>query len=327
MNLILEPYQEEAVEWIVSRERSALFTSVGLGKTATVLEAFKRLLGQNKVQHMLVVAPLRVARWTWPMEIAKWDNFSWMKTCQLRTNIHSAHVYLINYESLHKVPTKRFDMVVFDELTKLKNPKGKRFKAFMPLLQHIPYRVGLTGTPAANSLEDLFGQVLALDDGQRLGRSFYQFRQRWFRQVDYMGYKWEPKADAEQNLRDKLKGLALVQSSEDFSDVADADVIDIDVPLTGEVADRYRELQKEMLLELGDQVVTAVNAAILVNKLLQYTGGHVYDEEGVAAHVHGEKLKALAKLVDPASPLLVGVNYRSERDAIAEVIPGAEVWD
>lgn len=327
MKLTLEPYQETAVDWITSRQRSALFTSVGLGKTVTVLEAFKRLMGKNKVRNMLVVAPLRVAKWTWPMEIAKWENYSWMQVCDLREEYVPAHVYTINYESLHKVPRNRhFSMVVFDELTKFKNAKGRRFKAFLPTLSKIPIRVGLTGTPAANSIADLHGQVLALDDGLRLGRSAFKFRERYFDQLDYMGYKWGLKSWAEEEINYKLSDIALVQSSEDFSDVPDTQLIDIDVPLGPHLKD-YKELEKHMLLEIGNYAVTAANAAVLVNKLLQFTGGNLYDGEGSTHLTHDRKIEALRKLAAEHHPLLVGVNYVAEKEAIVRAIPGAEVWD
>lgn len=329
MSIELELHQDAGVEWIMSRQRSALFTSVGLGKTVTVLEAFKRLHKKlATVKNMLVVAPLRVARWTWPIEIEKWEEYDWMKVCDLREGfIPDCHVYTINYESLHKVPRNRhFSMVVFDELTKFKNAKGKRFKAFRPTLSKIPIRVGLTGTPAANSIADLHGQVLALDDGARLGRSAYQFRRKYFDQLDYMGYKWGLKQGAEEEINYKISDLALVQSSEEYSDVADTQIIDIDVPLGSHLKD-YRELEKHMLLEVGDGAVTASSAAVLVNKLLQYTGGNLYDEDGNTQLIHSRKIEALLKLAEEHTPLLVSVNYVAEKEAIVKLIPGAEVWD
>jgi hypothetical protein len=328
MKLTLESYQQDAVDWILSHPRCALFTSVGLGKTVTVLEAFEQLFIKNKVKNMLVVAPLRVAKWTWPMEIAKWQDYSWMKVCDLRDEfVPDCDVYTINYESLHKVPKNRhFSMVVFDELTKFKNSKGKRFKSFLPTLSKIGRRVGLTGTPCANSIADLHGQILALDDGLRLGKSAFQFRQRYFDQLDYMGYKWGLKSWAEEEINYKLSDLALVQSSEEFSDVADTELIDIDVPLGPHLKD-YKELEKHMLLEIGNGTVTAANAAVLVNKLLQYTGGNLYDGEGFTHLTHDRKIEALRKLAAEHTPLLVAVNYVAEKEAIVKAIPGAEVWD
>ena len=134
------------------------------------------------------------------------------------------------------------------------------------------------------------------------------------------------KSWAEEEINYKLSDLALVQSSEDFSDVPDTELIDIDVPL-GSHLSAYKELEKHMLLEIGNGTVTAANAAVLVNKLLQYTGGNLYDGEGFTHLTHDRKIEALRKLAAEHTPLLVAVNYVAEKEAIVKAIPGAEVWD
>jgi len=331
MDLKLESYQQEAVEFLCSRSAAALFTSVGLGKTATVLSAFKRLRDAKVITNMLIVAPLRVAKYTWPMEVDKWDQFSDFTICNLRDEGYrkGADVYTINYESIQKLCTPKrrlpFDCVVFDEITRVKNHKSKRMKVLDPCISNAQFRWGLTGTPAANSLLALFAQIRALDGGETFGRSFFQFRQLYFDPKGYMGYNWQPKKGAQRRIEEKLQDVALVQSSETYSDVADTVVDDIDVPLPKAAADAYAELEREFLLDLGDDSVTAVSAAVLVGKLLQMTGGNVYDEEGKRHQIHDAKIVALNKLL--GEPLLVGANYRHEIDRIVREIPEAEAWD
>ena len=323
--LILENYQQQAVDWICSRQRSALFTSTGLGKTVSVLEAFMRLRKEGRVERMLVVAPMRVARWTWPGEIEKWGYD--LRVCDLRTGVEDADIYTINYESMHKVPHDLpVEMVVFDELTKVKNPKGSRIKKFWPLLKKIPWRVGLTGTPASNSLLDLFGQVMVLDDGDRFSKSHFRFKQHYFKPTDFMQYNWVPKFGGRDAIYSKIEDLALVQSSEIYGDVADTDYVDVSVKLPSTARSRYKELKKEFFLQFLRQVVTAQNAAVLINKLIQLTGGHVYDVDRKPCRVHDAKVDALRKVMDEHSPLLIAANYRCEHDTLVNEL-GCERWD
>ena len=299
---------------MLSRERAAQFVSPGLGKTAATLAAMQDLMADGACRQALVVAPLRVARLTWPNEIRKWD--------QLRGMERS--IKFINYESLHKVgDLSKIDLVVFDELTKAKNPFSKRINALRPLLRPDIRRWGLTGTPRPNSLLELFAQVRLLDDGERLGRSYSHFQQTWFTS-DYMGYNWTPREGAEEAIYSKIKDLTITLRAEDYSDVADTVVEDIEVALPESAKAVYAELEKELLAYVENREIVAVNAAVLVNKLLQVCGGAIYDTERSVLAIHDAKIQALQGCLKKLGKerAIIFCNYIHERDRICAAVPG-----
>jgi len=312
-----EPYQRRLTDFFYQNERAAGFVSPGMGKTASTLSFCNdHILDGGKAA--LVVAPKRVARMTWPNEVAKWDQFKWMKPEVLTGQKPSGNsaLYVTNYEQLPKLKSLDFcTTVVFDELTRAKNPQSKRIKAFRPLLkQH--RRIGLTGTPRPNSLMELFAQVRLLDDGKRLGPSFSQFQQTYFTS-DYMGYKWEPKPGAEDTIYRKIADLCITLRSSDYLDLPDTIVEDIEVTLPEAAMKSYKSLEKDLLILLRDSEVVAVNAAVLVGKLLQITGGQVYDQHRAVLEVHDAKLVALKKiLATHKEPVLIACNFVHERERV-----------
>ena len=319
MNFRPEPYQQRMIDFMVDHERAAMFVSPGLGKTAATLEALRRLMADGAVQSALVVAPLRVARLTWPNEIAKWDEFRWMKIEHLQGQKPSgkAHIYLINYERLQNLENLAFcQAVVFDELTRAKNHQSKHIKHLAKLFGE-QRRIGLTGTPRPNSLLELFAQIRLLDDGTRLGRSFDNFKRNWFIPTDYMEYNWVPREGTEEAVYRKIEDLQLTLRASDYSDVADTVVEDIEVPLPPEAQSAYKELEKQLLIRVREGDVVAVNAAVLVNKLLQITGGSAYTDEREVAYLHGAKIEALKKILkDTRENVIVACNYIHERERI-----------
>lgn len=300
----------------LAHERNAAFAGMGLGKTSSTLSSILALMADGACRKALIVAPLRVARLTWPNEIKKWDQFRGLER----------HLILINYESLHKLTdVPKYDLVVFDELTRAKNPQSKRINALRPLLKPHTQRWGLTGTPRPNSLLELFAQIRLLDDGKRLGRTFSQFRERWFYPTDYMRYNWEPKPNAEQQIYELISDMVVTLRSSDYLDVADTVVEDVEVPFPADVRAFYDKLEKELLVLIKSSEVVAVNAAVLVNKLLQLCGGAIYAEDKTPLHVHDAKIHALRtclKSLDGESAL-VACNFIHERTRICEAVPGA----
>ena len=313
-----EPYQKTLIEFMNRNERSAAFVSMGLGKTSATLQTVNDHILDGGLA-ALVVAPKRVARMTWPNETAKWDQFRWMKPEVLTGQKPSGRsgLYVTNYEQLQKLDSLDFcSCVIFDELTRAKNPQSKRIKAFRPLLKK-HRRIGLTGTPRPNSLLELFAQIRLLDDGKRLGPSFSQFQQTYFTS-DYMGYKWTPKPGAEEQVYNKISDLCITLRASDFLDLPDTVVEDIEVPLPDQARSDYETMERDLLLMLGDSEVVAVNAAVLTGKLLQLTGGQVYWEDRTVIRVHDEKIKALKRVLHThkAEPVLVVCNFIHERERI-----------
>lgn len=321
-----EPYQREMQEFLLQHPRAYATVGLGLGKTATTLSALNTLFMDGAIRAALIVAPLRVARVTWPNELEKWDQFRWMKVEHLKDQKPSgkAQIYLINYERLGQLENLSFcDVVVFDEITKAKNPSSKRIKALRPLLKH-HMRWGLTGTPRPNSLMEVFAQVRLLDDGERLGRAFHAFREQFFYPTDYMRYNWEPRAGSEATIYQKISDITLSLRSSDYLDLPDTILEDVEVALPKNAADAYTELEKEFLIATKDGEVVARNAATLAGKLHQICGGAVYDDDKNVVELHKAKILALGDIIKEAKePVLVACQYVHERERICAEIASA----
>ena len=336
------PYQVQGTDWLIARRRAALFAECGLGKTAMTLDALKYAFADGDCRGALVVAPLRVATLQWPNEIRQWENFRWMRVADLRTANgwqklinESADIYLINYEMLPKLAEEycfgrkrlAFDTVVYDELSRAKNPRSKRIRALRPYMPKLSRRIGLTGTPASNGYFDLWAQVSLLDDGELLGRSFTQYRQRFFRQMDYMGYDWQLLPGAKEEIDQLVSKIALTLRASDYLDIPDTRTVDIEVSLPAEARKLYDKFEKDLLVLLKNGVeVTAPTAGVLANKLLQVASGTLYDEDRNVHELHDAKLKELKALTKLGEPLLVATNYIHERERILREIPSALPW-
>jgi len=217
---------------------------------------------------------------------------------------------------------------VIDELSLAKNPQSKRFKALHRHLAAIPRRWGLTGTPIPNNYLDLFMQTKMLDDGQRLGRTFSDYKSDWFYPADYMGYTFKLQPGAKEQIDRRLSDLALVMVGE-ASDLPASSVIDIPAVMPAEARKQYRTLEKEMLADIADGEITAPSAATLCNKLLQITSGAVYDEDRRVLPVHDAKLDALRDLLakHASEPVLVLCAFKHESARILKALPQARMFD
>jgi len=345
----LHTYQARAVEWIRTRSSCALWLEMGMGKTASTLTAIVDLLNQLDVARVLVIAPLRVARTTWPDEARKWSHLTGLRVAvacgsaaQRRAAIASgAEVVTINRENvpwLVDLVGDRwpFDMVVIDESSSFKSPQAKRFKALRRVRHRIDRLVELTGTPAANGLLDLWAQLFLVDRGERLERAFSRFRDRYFAS-DYMGFTWTPKDGAREAIYQACADVCLTLSAADYQTLPPRidNVVGVDLP--EDVAEQYRELEREFVLELAGADVTAANAAVLAGKLLQFTNGAIYANtprldggaDRVVVQVHDAKLDALRSVVEESAgePVLVAYAFRSDVDRIRAAFPRARVLD
>lgn len=345
MRYVPQFHHELGIQHLVTHNRAALFAGMGLGKTGMILSALERLFLNAETNGALIVAPLRVATLTWPDEVAKWDDFRWMRIADLRTadgldrlKKRNSHLYILNYEQLKQFTGKylynrrgplAFDTVIFDELTKLKNPDSKRANLFRHYIHKMPRRWGATGTPNPNSLLELYAQIRMLDDGERFGKSFAQFRDCYFTKPHEYAYNYEINDGAAELIHAKLADIALVLRSSDYLDVADTVLEDIEVPVPSETRERYEELQDELLTILDREGTTVVvpNAAVLAGKLRQMTGGAVYvqdegEEDRRTVVLNDAKLKALRTLVKRlGEPVFVICNYQHERLRILKAFP------
>tara|TARA_R110000824_G_scaffold8441_3_gene38370 strand:- start:6832 stop:8205 length:1374 start_codon:yes stop_codon:yes gene_type:complete len=342
-------HQQMMIDHITSRPASMVIAGMGLGKTASTLASIEHLILNGEIRGALIVAPLRVTNLTWGNEAAKWDDFSWLVIANLRTEEgmrhwenKSADVYLINYEQLMTrggngfckdhlqgvyQPNLPVDMVVWDEISKAKDPQSKRIKAFAPHRNKFKFHVGLTGTPTPNSYLDLFAQIRLLDGGDRLGLIFSRFQKEYF-ESDYMGYKWTALKGSEELIQRKISDMTITLRSEDYLDIPDVIVEDHCVNLPDKARKQYKELQKELLLMLEKGEIEAVNAAVLAGKLLQITGGAAYDLDKEWHVIHSAKINELAKirkmLKKEGENMLVIYHFKHELARIQEAFPEAE---
>ena len=335
MNFKPFDYQEPMIDHLVNNDHAALFAGCGLGKTPVTLTALKRVGGRA-----LVVAPLRVANMVWSDQVKLWD-FPFT-VANLRTpeglqawHDDSADIYTINYEMISGRGNKKgildqlvgkdmpCDTLIIDELSLCKS-NSKRTKEIIKARKHFKRVWGLTGTP--NGLLQLFYQIKCIDGGARLGKFITQFKQKYF-DSDYMGWNLTPKKGAAEEIQNLISDICLVNRSEDHLDIPDCEFIDIDVKLPKTVMSKYKELEKHLVIQLQDNVVDAQSAAVLVNKLQQFTAGHVYDEDGETLAVHTAKHKALTKVLSTHAPVLVLTRYKSEMKALLEAFPQSEQFD
>lgn len=345
-DFVPEMYQEWGIDHLLENQHAALFAGMGLGKTSMTLSMINERLLNWDARAFLIVAPLRVCNLTWPNEVEKWNQFRWMKVANLRTkegmaayHTRSAQIYLINYEMLPafcqkvlSVECRRkedlaFDGIVWDELSKAKNPSSRRVNAMRKFWPMIKYHIGLTGSPAPNGQIDLFAQIRLLDNGERLGNNFFRFRNQYFYATDYEQTHWVMRRSSRERLEAKLADIALVLKSSDWLDIPEVVVEDVEVSLPKEAEALYKKFAKELYLLLGEREIEAVNAAVLVNKLLQITSGAIYDGERNVVPVHDTKIKALKQLLKHVEGnIMVCYQYQHERDRIKEAIPEAVLF-
>jgi len=335
MKFIPHDYQKIAIEKIIDGPAVGLFLEMGLGKTVSALTAIQELIYDYfDVSKVLVIAPLRVTQSTWSGEIEKWDHLQGLRLSKVlgseKQRIEALHqpadIYIINRENTEwlvdyygrKWP---FDMVVIDELSSFKNPRSKRFRALRKVRPLIKRIVGLTGTPAPNGLIDLWSQIYLLDQGERLGKTLTGYRNRYFdpgRRNQNIVFEWIPKPFAEERIYEKISDICVSMKAEDWLQLPGRIDNAIEVELPEKAKSQYKQLEKDLILPLLGSDVTAANAAVLTNKLLQMANGAIYDEFGEAKEIHDAKLEALEEVVEAANgkPVLVVYSYRHDLDRI-----------
>ena len=328
-------YQKRAIEKIMTLPSVGLFLEMGLGKSVITLTAAKRLIyDELAVTRVLVVAPLMVARDTWSRECEKWDHLKDLRVSKILGSAKQrqeavaaeADIYVINRENVAWLVRNyrsswKWDMLVIDELSSFKSSKSERFRALKRIRPMFRRIVGLTGTPNPNGLMDLWAEVYLLDGGERLEKTIGAYRRKYFRpgrSNGYVVYNWIPVPGADRAIPEKIKDITVSMLSKDYLQLpARIDRI-VPVTLTDEEQKVYKKLEKEHLLELDNETeVSAANAAAVMGKLLQLSGGAIYDDDGGVVEFHQEKIKALEEIIETSEePVLVFYGYRHERSRI-----------
>ena len=312
-----------------------------LGKTSIVLSAVKELkYNRFAVSKVLVIAPKKVAEGTWSKEKDKWDHTRCLRISRvlgsekkrIRALYEPADVYIINRENVvwlvdfYKNDWP-FDMVVIDESSSFKSHKAKRFKALSAMAPRIKRIVELTGTPSPNGLADLWAQLYLLDEGARLGTRYAGFRERYFDagpRHNGIVYKYSAKQGSEEAILSAISDICVSMKAADYLELPDCIMHEIPVELDPKAAKAYRELEREMVLELPDDEVTVTSAAALSNKLLQLGNGAIYGEDHSVHEVHGCKIEAFMELIESLSAsgknALVFYNYQHDRERLQKAL-------
>ena len=330
-------YQEYAIEFIKSHEEAAVLLDMGLGKTVITLTAVSDLLFDSfLISHVLVIAPLRVARDTWPAEVKKWDHLSGLRisvavgseTERRMALTRDADVYVINRENVAWLIENsgvkwKWDMLVVDELSSFKNPQAKRFKALMKVRGKVRRIVGLTGTPASNGLMDLFAEYRLIDKGERLGRFISRYREEFFRPDKtngYVVYSYKPLPFAEAEIYRRIEDITISMKSTDYLPMPEKILSEVTVYMDEKEKKEYERLKKDLVLELDGEEITAANAAALCGKLSQMANGAVYTDDGKTKIFHNRKLDALEDMIEAANgkPVMVVYWFKSDLARIEE---------
>lgn len=337
-------YQVFATEYILQNQIAAIFLDMGLGKSVITLTAiFDLTLDSFLIRKVLVIAPLRVARDTWPAEIEKWDHLYGLKYAiavgsereRKVALMQKAQVYLINRENIEWLITKSglpfdYDMVVVDELSSFKSHQAKRFKSLLKVRPLVKRIVGLTGTPSSNGLMDLWAEFRLLDMGQRLGRFIGNYRNSFFvpdKRNQQVIFSYKPKPGAEEAIYRLISDITISMKGSDYLKLPEQVMNEVLVKLSPGEEKHYQTMKEEMVLSLKDKEIDAANAAALSGKLLQMANGAVYDESGSVARIHNRKLDALEDILEAANgkPVLIAYWFKHDLERILERFPAEQL--
>lgn len=335
----LHNYQKATVDFIIEHRFCGVFLDLGLGKTISTLTAIDELMYDYcEINSVLVIAPKRVAETVWAEEAAKWEHTRHLVISKVMGSENKrldalkrpADIYVVSRDNvawLCNVFASRlpFDMVVIDELSSFKSHQSQRFKSLRMTRPFMKRVVGLTGTPAPNSLIDLWPQMYLIDRGERLGKTITQYRARYFRpgkSNGYVVYSYDILAGASDMIQEKISDICISMKASDYLDMPERTDNFITVTMDDELKKEYNEFKNDNIIKLiddnGTTEINAVNAASLVNKLLQFANGSVYDEDKNVHKIHTLKLEALKEIIENSNgqPILVAWTYQFDRDAI-----------
>ena len=342
MKFVPHDYQRYCIDYIKTHPVSALFLDMGLGKTVITLTAIRDLmLDSLTISKVLVIAPLRVARDTWPTELSKWDHLSELDISvivgdrkeRIAAVNSNALIHVINRENvkfLVEYYEKNglrwpYDMVVIDELSSFKNHQSQRFKWLRKVRAYVRRWVGLTGTPTSNGLMDLWAEIGILDGGERLGRFIGRFREAYFRPGSMnpatgVVFSYTPRPGAEEQIYTRISDITISMKAADHINMPECVYVNHEVEMSAAERKLYDQLKTDLIIPTEDGDIDAANAASLSNKLLQMSNGAVYDENKNVRYIHSRKLECLEDLIESANgqPVLIAYWFVHDRTRIIE---------
>ena len=335
MKFIPHDYQKYTIEQIKKHPKIALILDMGLGKTVCTLTALNDMMYDSfEVNKVLVIAPLRVADMTWPDEIEKWSHLKNLRISKiigtakqrLEAIERRADIYIINRENtkwlidyyLSKTKKWPYDTLVIDESSSFKNPQSQRFKALKKAATVTRRVIELTGTPAPNSLMDLWAQIYLLDQGERLGTTITRFRNTYFdpdKRNQMIVFSYKPKPGAEKEIYKQISDIAVSLKAEDHLKMPERIDNFIKLKMPKNIKAIYEEMERNYLVTIDEEQITATSAGVVSNKLLQMANGAAYDEERRVVHIHDLKLEALEEIIEEndKKPIMVLYNYQHDR--------------
>lgn len=299
------------------------------------------ILDEMKVSRVLVIAPLRVARDTWPAEIKKWDHLQNIDMSVIVGDVatrksavqSNALIHTINRENVkflveyfeHAGIRWPYDMVVIDELSSFKNYQSQRFKYLRKIRPYVKRWVGLTGTPTSNGLMDLWAEIGILDGGERLGRFIGRYREAYFRPgsmnpMTGVVYQYVPRSGAEEQIYQKISDITISMKALDYIRMPECVTVNHEVKMSPAEKKLYDQLKTDLIIPTEQGDIDAVNAAALSNKLVQMANGAVYDENKMVRQIHKRKLEMLEDLIEAANgqPVLISYWFKHDRTRIIE---------
>ena len=330
-------YQTRLKDFIIASRYAFLTVDMGLGKTVTTLTAIQELIEDYcETDRVLVIAPKSVAENTWTGECAKWDHLAHLRVSvvmgderhRIKALEAPADIYVINRENVqwltdHLGKDWNFDTVIIDESSSFKNPQARRFKALRKVRPRIRRMILLTGTPSPNGYMDLWSQMWLIDMGQRLGRTIGSFRTKYFkpgRSNGHVVYDWILQPGAGDQISEKIQDVTVSLKAEDWLEVPDLIETDIRIALSPQEMRTYKQFERDQIMSMDGRDIEALTAAALANKLLQYTGGAMYDTEHGWVPFHDAKMRALEDIIETAGdePVLVFYQFKHELARLQE---------
>ena len=332
----LHHYQNSALNVVLNKKKCALFLDMGLGKTTTTLTAIHDLYYNFSVERILIIAPLKVANNVWHKEAQKWEHLQELDIAiatgsvdeRLSAINSNKTITLINKENVPWLIEKckwKWDMVVIDESSSFKSARAKRFRALKKVMKYIRSIVLLSGTPSPNGMMDLWSQMYLIDQGERLGRTITNYRQRFFVPDGYMGYNYKLKPGAKEQIMGLIKDVCVTMTAEDYLELPECINVNEFIELPSKAKEQYKELEKEFIISLDDIDIESPSKAALGNKLLQICNGSVYDAERNVHEIHNEKIERLKEIIEdnPGENFLVAYNYKHDLEKLQKAFPKA----
>ena len=342
MRYVPHDYQRYATDFILAHPEAAVLLDMGLGKSVISLTAIWELcLNRFEIGRVLVIAPLRVARDTWPAEIQKWDHLRGLTYSVVvgtekerrAALMRSASVFIINRENIQWLVEDSgipftFDMIVIDELSSFKSWQAKRFKSLLKVRPDVKRIVGLTGTPSSNGLMDLWAEFRILDLGKRLGRFITHYRDAFFlpdKRNQQQVFTYKPRPGAEEEIYRRISDMTISMRATDHLKMPERVENRVIVRMDDREREIYDRMKADLIVQIKGQEIDAVNAASLSGKLCQMANGASYTEDHSVVQIHDQKLDALEDLIEGANgkPLLVAYWFKHDLARIQKRFPQA----